>query len=343
MSARLRINRGALAANYRLFSASATGACGAVVKADGYGLGATLVASIFASLGCRHFFVATLAEGVALRRSQTEATIYVLEGARPDTAGALAESRLTPVINHQEQLAAWAPHRELGIAVHVDTGMNRLGFPETVARATFDGYRPMLLLTHLACADEPEHPLNNMQLRRFERLASQLSGLASSIGNSAGTLLGQRFQGDLARPGIGLYGGNPWSNRANPTQPVATLEAPVLQIRTVQPGESVGYGATWRSDRPGRLAVLGIGYADGLPRALSNRGEAAVAGGRCPIVGRISMDLTTIDVTDCVVQTGDWAELFGAQLPIDTVANRAQTITYELLTGISPRVARICE
>ena len=343
MRARLRVDRSALADNYGLFRETAAGACGAVVKADGYGLGAVRVASIFADLGCRHFFVATACEGVALRRAHPEVGIYVLEGAMPTTSGCLAKSRLTPVINHHEQLAAWEAHRDLDIAVHVDTGMNRLGFARSFTGEHLVGYRPTLLMTHLACADEPEHPLNERQLRRFEAVAQQLPGVSTSIGNSAGTLLGRRFQGDLVRPGIGLFGGNPWSSRANPTRPVATLEAPVLQIRKLAAGEPVGYGAAWQSDRPRRLAVLGIGYADGLPRRLSNCGEVVVRGRRCPVVGRVSMDLTTVDVTDCDARTGDWVELFGRQLAIDAVAKTADTIAYELLTGIAPRVARIFE
>ncbi len=367
MSARLRVNRSALAENFRMYRAASGGRCGAVVKANGYGLGLAETASVFARLGCEHFFVANALEGVALRAALTElgvfrgAThdarrgesaqqnalpeprVYILEGVRPDTAHLLAEAGLLPVINHEEQLAAWAPQRHLEIAVHVDTGMNRLGFTPDVAADTFAGFHVNLLMTHLACADEPEHPLNEMQLRRFETAAQNFPGIATSIGNSAGTLLGRRYQGGLVRPGIGLYGGNPWSSRANPVRPVATLEAPVLQVRTLRPGDTVGYGGTWRSEDLRRLAVLGIGYADGLPRRLSNRGQAVVRGKRCPIVGRVSMDLTILDVTDCDVQPGDWAELFGPQLPINEVARAADTIAYELLTGIAARVARIHE
>ncbi len=343
MPARLRINRAALAANYRLYRAAAGSHCGAVVKADGYGLGAVESASVFAGLGCAHFFVATAAEGVALRSAVPNSTIYVLEGALADTAGSLAAAGLVPVINHAEQLAAWAPYRDRRIAVHIDTGMNRLGFPVDVSAATFKGLQPALLMTHLACADDPDHSLNETQLRRFARVARGFPGVPTSIGNSAGSLLGARYRGDLARPGIALYGGNPWLDRPNPVRPVATLEAAVVQIREVRPGEPVGYGATWRSDQPRRLAVLGLGYADGLPRRLSNCGRALVRGKPCPIVGRVSMDLTVIDVTESKAVTGDWAELFGARLPIDDVARTANTIAYELLTGISPRVARVYE
>ena len=282
MPARLRVNCDALAANYRRYRAAAAGECAAVVKADGYGLGMAVTASVFEGLGCKHFFVATAVEGLALRQALGDSVVYVLEGAQPDSAGPLAEAGLIPVINHEEQLAEWAPYRDREIAVHVDTGMNRLGFPASAPKSSFDGFRLSLLMTHLACADDPDHSLNEVQLRRFTQVTGRFPGVPTSIGNSAGSLLDSRYQGDLARPGIGLYGGNPWLNRPNPGRPVATLEAPVIQIRQVQSGESVGYGATWQRAAPGRLAVLGLGYADGLPRCLSNRGEAVVRGIRCP-------------------------------------------------------------
>ena len=341
MPARLHIDRDALAANYRLYRAAVAGECAAVVKANGYGLGMVEAASVFERLGCRHFFVATAAEGLALRRSLGDGAIYVFEGALPDSARPLAEAGLIPVMNHAEQLAPWAPYRDREIAVHVDTGMNRLGFPADVRASTFDGLRVSLVMTHLACADAPEHPLNEVQLRRFGRITARFPGVRTSIGNSAGSLLASRYHGDLARPGIGLYGGNPWLNAANPLQPVATLEAPVIQVREVPAGVSAGYGATWRAETPRRLAVLGIGYADGLPRGLSNRGEAVANGTRCPIAGRVSMDLTIIDVTDARVAVGDWVELFGTALPVDEVAGQADSIAYELLTSIAPRVERL--
>ena len=343
MPARLRVNRDALAANYRRFRARVSGACGAVVKADGYGLGVAATVPVFERLGCRHFFVATAAEGLALRPVVPDCAVYVLEGALPETAPALAGADLIPVINHQGQLAAWAPYRDRDIAVHVDTGMNRLGFPPTLERSAVGGFRVSLLMTHLACADDPDHPSNERQLRRFAGVAARFPGVATSIGNSAGSLLDRRYHGDLARPGIGLYGGNPWLDRPNPVRPVATLEAMVMQVRQVAPGETAGYGATWRCARPGRVAVLGLGYADGLPRCLSNRGEALVGGRRCPVVGRVSMDLTVVDVTDTSAAAGDWAQVFGPELPVDEVARRADTIAYELLTAISPRVQRVHE
>ena len=343
MPARLRVNLDALAANYRRYRDAVAGDCGVVVKADCYGLGVEQTAAVFERLGCGHFFVATAAEGLALGKVLQSGVVYVLDGVLPETARPLAEAGLIPVVNHERQLAAWAPFRDREIAVHVDTGMNRLGFPVGVPASAFNGFQVSLLMTHLACADDPAHPLNEIQLQRFAGVAERFPGIATSIGNSAGSLLDKRYHGDLARPGIGLYGGNPWLNQPNPAQPVATLEATVVQIREVAGGDSVGYGATWTSGKSRRLAVLGIGYADGLPRSLSNCGAAVVAGERCPIVGRVSMDLTVIDVTGARVGVGDWVELFGAQLPIDEVARQAGTIAYELLTGISARVGRIYE
>ncbi|MYG13546.1 MAG: alanine racemase [Gammaproteobacteria bacterium] len=197
-----------------------------------------------------------------------------------------------------------------------------------------------LLVTHLACADVPEHPLNALQAERIGRLRERFPGVRLSIGNSAGILNGAGFGCDLARPGIGLYGGNPWAERPNPMQPVATLEAQVVQVRTVGAGEAIGYGASWTAERPTAVAVLGIGYADGLPRLLSNRGAVAANNRRCPMLGRVSMDLTAIDATGADLAVGDWVEAFGPNLPVDEVAAKANTIAYEILTGISPRVER---
>lgn len=341
MTARLRISRRAFTANYHRFRAAAGGTVGAVVKADGYGLGALPLARALVDAGCRHLFVARAAEGLALRRELAEPSVYVFEGALPDTAETLAAQRLIPVLNSPAQLALWAPRSQDPVAVHVDTGMNRLGFPANVGADIFKGFHIGLLITHLACADEPDHPLNALQLERIGALRARFPGVPMSIGNSAGILNGADFQGDLARPGIGLYGGNPWADRPNPMQPVATLEAQVVQMRDLAAGEAVGYGASHRAEAPMRLAVVGIGYGDGLPRLLSNRGELHAKGRRCPIVGRVSMDLTTVDATGADLAPGDWMEAFGANLPVDEVAAKADTLAYELLTGIRPRVARL--
>lgn len=342
MSARLRIDLGALVANYALFRRSAAPSeSAAVVKADGYGLGAAPVVQALWIAGCRRYFVATVEEGVALRAVLPDAVIYVFEGARRDSVTELRSADLVPVLNHEAQLAAW---RELGggrpTAVHVDTGMHRLGFAPEIRGSDLDGVRVALLLTHLACADEPDHPMNRRQLDRLAPVRESLSDVPVSIGNSAGMLQGPVLTGDVGRPGIGLYGGNPYRQGPSPVQPVVTLEGRILQIRHVAAGETIGYGATFTAPASMRVAVVGLGYGDGLPRLLSNRGAAALHGIRCPIVGRVSMDLTVIDVTGVDAHLDDWVEFLGATVLVDEVAEWAETIAYEVLTGLGTRPAR---
>ena len=350
---RLRVSRRALAANYRMFVAAGAGEVGAVVKANAYGVGALQASKVFIAAGCRCLFVARAAEGVELRRGlaasaedgpwpgSRELAIYVLEGALPDTLEMLQAHHLQPVLNSPEQFALWAEESQGPIAVHVDTGMNRLGFPADVAPAAFKGREIGLLCTHLACADEPRHRLNAAQLQRIDDLRARFGGTKLSVGNSAGALNGPPFQGHLIRPGIALYGGNPWVDRPNPMRAAAALEAAVVQVRELRPSASVGYGATYTASARRRVAVLGVGYADGLPRVLSNSGEVFAAGRRRPIIGRVSMDLTTVDATDAALQVGDWVEIFGPNLSVDEVAAKANTIAYEILTGISGRVPRL--
>lgn len=342
MSGRLRIDLDALAANFRACGAAvAPGTCGAVVKADAYGLGALAVGRRLWREGCLEFFVATCAEGQALRAALPEARIYVFEGAETDSVAALLEADLIPVLNHELQLACWrvgAPARPA--AVLVDTGMHRLGFSWDTPAAAFEGLPIALLMTHFACADEPHHPQNRLQLERFARFKAQFPGLRTSIGNSAAVLAAPAMAGDLGRPGIGLFGGNPFAGIANPMEPVVTMEGRVLQVREVPGDEAVGYGATFRTAEPLTLAVVGVGYADGLPRLLSNRGSVWVAGARRPIVGRVSMDLTIVDVTGLDVTAGDWVQFFGDRIAIDEVAGWAETIAYEVLTRLGPRLAR---
>ena len=346
MSGRLRVNLAALADNYATFqSVSAPNGVAAVVKADAYGLGLEAVSKQLHRSGCGTFFVATVDEGSELRALLEDVEIYVFEGCRAETAMGLATSGLRPVINHPQQLEAWQPHANLPIAVHVDTGMKRLGFSLDVGSGLFRGFEVALLMTHLACADTPEHDLNTLQIERFHRVRAQFPGIPVSIGNSAGVLMGQDFQGDIGRPGIGLYGGNPFSDRPNPMKMVATLEEQILQLRTVSAGYSVGYGATYRCDSDRVMAVLGLGYADGVPRLLSNRGYVSVNNGgnksRCPIRGRISMDLMLIDVTGIDVSEGDWVELIGENVSLAEVARWADTVPYEILTGLGQRIPRV--
>jgi alanine racemase len=344
VTSRLTIDLGALARNYRtLCEAAAPADCAAVVKADGYGLGAGAVAARLAREGCTTFFVATIAEGIALRDVIDTPEIYLLDGVNEIEAPRAADYDLVPVVNSIEQLDAWRPYRSRPIAVHVDTGMNRLGFAVDEAQAArFDGFDVALLMTHLACADEPDNPRNPLQLERFAAVRARFAGVATSIGNSAGTLLGPAYRGDVCRAGIALYGGNPFLAGVNPLSAVATLEARILQLRWVPPNEPVGYGATGSADTRRLVAVVGAGYADGVPRALSGHGYVAVVGAGVPIIGRVSMDLITVDVTGVAdaVAVDDWVELLGPQVPVDDVAELAGTNSYEVLTRLGSRSER---
>jgi alanine racemase len=342
VTSRLTVDLGALAANYHTLRAAAgSSRCGAVVKADGYGLGAREVAARLATEGCTDFFVADAREATRLRPSIPGAALYVLTGATAATAAELAAVRAIPVLNHAAQLDCWRGRGPA--AVHVDTGMNRLGFAPADARLErFAGVDVALLLTHLACADEPDHPQNRTQLETFATIAARFPGVPTSIGNSAATLNGAGWCGDLARPGIALYGGNPHADGTHPMRAVARLEAEVLQLREVGAGEAVGYGASWVARGSRLIATVGAGYAQGIPRLLSNVGEAAVGGVRVPYVGRVSMDLVTLDVSELRgrIATGDWVELMGAQVTVDEVAALSRTISYEILTGLAPCVPR---
>jgi alanine racemase len=344
----LTIDLDAVAANYRaLRKAAAPAECAAVVKADAYGLGMEPVVRRLLREGGRRFFVATLAEAEALRAMTPLAEVLVLEGVAPGAADALAALRAVPVLNTLEQIARW---RGRGRAcLHVDTGMTRLGLDAADVAALagqprlLEGIEVVLVMTHLACADEPEHPLNAEQVRRFDELRARLPAASTSIGNSAGLLSDAAYRGDIVRPGIALYGGNPFRRRANPMARVVTLTAPVLQIREIDSERTVGYGATYVAKPPKRIATLGIGYADGYPRSLGNRGFAAVRGQRVPVVGRVSMDFIAIDVSELpaeAVRTGDAVELIGPTVGADEVAKAAGTISYELFTGFGKRLER---
>jgi len=340
---RLLVDLDALAANYGVFVAAAGGrAVAAVVKANGYGAGADAAALRLQHAGCRSFFVATVDEALSLRKALgPDPEIFALEGPEAASADALAGSAITPVLNHPGQRQLWRRKQGLPAAVHVDSGMGRLGFDTDVDIADFDGMPLSLLMTHLACADEPAHPQNAIQLRRFAAVVARFPGIRTSIGNSAGCLTEAARQGDLGRPGIGLFGGNPFIDRPNPCRPVAALQGRVLQVKTLPAGASVGYGASCVLERPASVAVVALGYADGVSRHLSGRGSLFLGGGRRPILGRVSMDMTVVDVTGVDgVKPGDWAECFGAQLPIDEAALDADTMAYTLLTGVGARVPR---
>ena len=356
VSARLTIDTGAVADNWwtlaRLAGAAETSA---VLKADAYGLGSGPVARALDQAGCRTFFVATAAEGVELRRAVGDVRIFVLAGLWAGCEREIFTHGLIPVVASVEQLAFL---RSLGsdhpYALYIDTGMNRLGLTvaEAVAARSNDG-QPAMVMSHLACADE-DHSLNRRQLESFQEVVRQFEGIESSFANSGGIFLGQDYHFDLTRPGIALYGGEPFSSTINSMKPVVAVEARILQIRQVPAGQSVSYGATQTLARDSRIAVVGAGYADGWHRSLSGTGVALrqngstgalgmLAGHKIPVVGRVTMDVTMFDITDIPesdVRTGDYVSLFGAGITLEETARSAGTIGYELLTSLGRRYFR---
>ena len=351
-SAILHIDLAAIAENWRLLAArAAPGAVAGVVKANAYGLGADKVAPALRAAGCRHFFVAHLAEGIALRETLGSGPmIAVLNGFAP---GADGDAALVPVLNSLgDVLAHAAAGRSAGQArralLHLDTGMARLGLDAAEqARLVADhsllaGLDLLYVMTHLACADEPDHPLNAEQAARFDRACAVLPKFKRSFANSSGLFLGADYASDLARPGCALYGINPTPGLPNPLRQVLRLEAPVLQIREIPAGASVGYGASFMAARPSRIATIAVGYADGYLRSLSGQGGAAYRGLMLPLVGRVSMDLITLDVTDVPgLVPGDAVTLIGGAAPSpDDLAARAGTIGYEILTSLGARYRR---
>jgi alanine racemase len=353
--AHLTVDLDALAANYALLAREAGGAeVAPALKADAYGLGDGPVARRLWTEGARRFFVARLSEGEALRAAleAREAVVYVLDGCTPGSAPALAAARLTPVLNSLAQVDAWSAYARkrdlrLDCALHLDTGINRLGLrpEEAVALANAPDRTARLdiglVMSHLACASDPAHPMNAAQAEAFARLSERFPGALRSLANSAGVFLGEAFRFDVVRPGISLYGGGPFGRPEPRLKAVATLVAPILQVRTVPPGESVGYGATFTAERPTRVAVLAAGYADGILRSLSPRGRGWLHGRPCPLLGRVSMDLIAIDVTEVPqAQPGERVELLGPNAPVDEAAQAAGTIAYELLVRIGARARR---
>jgi alanine racemase len=356
----LTVDLDALAANYRsLRDLAASAECAAVVKADAYGLGMAEAAPALARAGCRTFFVATLGEATALRALLPDAIIYAFSGLMPGTAELYSAAKLRPVLNSAEEIKEWASFclnrgEQLPCAVHIDSGMNRLGLSadevDQVAnvRDLWHGLTLSLVMSHLACADEPDHPKSETQRRIFDRLRALLPSAVASLANSAGILLGPDFAYDLVRPGIALYGGHPRRHGKNPFRPVVHLKGRVLQVREVAPGETIGYGATRTMTRPSRIAVVSVGYADGFFRSLSAKdgedGLAAYCGSHAaPILGRVSMDLITIDVSSVpeeISRRGAWVELMGPNVQAHEVAARAGTIDYEVLTNLGRRAFR---
>ena len=356
----LTVDLDAIVANWRKLEKAAVPAeCAAVIKADAYGCGVDPVARALAAAGCKTFFVATVDEARAARAAMPSATIYALDGIFQNCGDAFAKIDCKPVIGDLNELAEWDVFCRRsgwagGAAIHIDTGMNRLGLTINeaqgiVPRINAGDHGITLVMSHLACAEALNHPLNARQLATFREIASLFTGVPASLSNSSGIFLSPQFQFDLVRPGAALYGVNPTPEADNPMQPAVDLKARIVHIRNVEKGDSVGYGGTWTARRPTRLAIVSAGYADGYFRAAgSNDGtrgaEVVVAGKRCPIAGRVSMDLMAVDVTDLeknAVRRGHMATLIGEGITVDELAHHFGTIGYEVLTSLGPRYARV--
>ena len=352
----LTIDLAAIVANWRLLAQRVAPAeCAAVVKADAYGCGLEPVTKKLADAGCRTFFVALLSEARRVRLLGPKPRIFVLNGLVPGTASAFAEIDACPVIGSVPELQEWGAFVTAngwrgGAALHVDTGMNRLGLTSEEAarlaqRAAASAGQLKLLMTHFACSEQTGHPLNREQMQRFAELRTLFPGLPCSIANSSGIFWSAEAHADMVRPGIALYGGNPTPGQANPMRNVVHLQGRILRIREVPAGSSVGYGASWTARRATRVAIIAAGYGDGYLRASDGPSlrEVVIAGRRCPLLGRVSMDLFAVDVTDTPageVSRGGFATLIGDGLDIDEVARQAGTISYEMLTNLGRRYAR---
>ncbi len=344
---RLILSKQALAANYqRLSSFSRNAECAASIKANAYGVGIDFAAPVLWEAGCRTFFVAYLDEAIALRALVPDAVIYVFHGLIEQEVGIASDSHIRPVINTlgdalDPVIAGLKP------AIHVDTGMRRLGIPEYQHDQLLDVVsqcQPSLLISHLASADEPKRPDSEQQRALFDMIRSNLGTLCppSSLANTAGILLGAPYHYDLVRPGIGLYGGSPNPGDPKGFEAVVTWHAQVMELQQVREGDTIGYGGSYVAPRQLSIATIGLGYADGYLRALSSRGEVLVEGQRCPIVGRVSMDLITVDVSTVKdIKEGTWVEMMGPAISLDAVAQKANTIGYECLTRLGDRLERV--
>mgnify|MGYP001809724108 CR=1 FL=1 len=352
----LSIDVDAIIANWRYLAAqSPTAEAAGVVKADCYGLGAAAIVPALARSGCKSFFVATIDEGIALRPMLGAARIFVLGGVLPGSGADFVEHGLIPVLNSPEQIGLWsgfaqATGKTLAAALHLDTGMNRLGLDMAAValladdRRRLDGIDVRLVMSHMACADEPDHAKNPQQLTAFNAMSERLGlEVPRSLAASSTIFLGPDHHFQLTRPGAALYGLNPIPGQSNPMRPVVRLNGRILQVRDVDTPQTVGYGATHRFKRKGRVATVACGYADGLFRSLGNRGFGVIGGIKVPVIGRISMDLTTFDVSDVapdLVHAGAMIELIGPDHDCDSLAAEAGTIGYEVLTALGRRYLR---
>jgi len=360
----LHIDLDALASNWRTLRDNAGGVdTAAVVKANAYGIGIEKAVPALGKAGCGTFFVAHLSEAIRARNVAPDAAIYVLNGLFPGTCASYAEFDLRPVLGSFEDIEEWAAFsraegRRFKAAIHVDTGMNRLGLTVPQGLTLKDlkelnDFETALLMSHFVSAEESDNSLNLQQIEAFNAVRATLPDVPASLANSSGIFLKEKPHFDLARPGYALYGGNPTPDRTNPMKPVVGLEGRISQLRWVEADHTVGYNGRWLALTRRRIATLSVGYADGYPRAASARGKsgdellagmALVAGRTCPFAGNVSMDLIAIDVTDVPedqVKRGDTVTLIGGDLTVDEVGRRAGTIGYEILTNLGARYARV--
>ncbi len=348
----LEIDSQAIIHNYKtMTSFLGDTACVPVLKADAYGFGLQTIAPLLAHQGCNNFFVAHLEEALTLRNLLKQADIYVLSGVFRDTESLFVNQRLIPVLNDFDMLKRWVGHAQqlgtkLKCILHFDTGMHRLGFDHTDTTKLFESWSLLesleiqMIMSHLASSPDKNDPMNHKQKLRFDALRQQLPDLPASLADTGGIYLGKDYHYDVARPGKGLFG----LFKGTELKPCLTLLGQVLQVQSAAEGETVGYGGTITLTRSTRLATIGVGFADGYDRRLSNNGYALIQGYKAPILGRISMDYTVIDITDIpetLCYAGSWVELVNSQLDLDILAQSIGTISRELSTGFSSRLHRI--
>lgn len=351
---RLHISLDKLVANYRLLAERFTGAeCAAVVKANAYGLGVEAVAPALAQAGCQTFFVATLEEGVQLRQLLPDRRIAVFHGVGEGESLAFINHQLIPVLNSPQQVARWhevaCDHRDARSILHVDTGMTRLGLTKTEWQALADTPSRVLdcqismIMSHLACASEPDHPANEQQVVSFNEARTAFAELPGSLANSSGIFLGAQWHADLARPGCSLYGITPNASQPNPMHPIAELSAPIIQLRVLDRDQAIGYGWTVERKKGAKLATVALGYADGIFRHVSNRLQAFVGPYKVPLVGRVSMDMMVFDVSevpDGQLQQAGRVVVMDNRQTVDDLAQLADTIGYEIFTRLGRRIRR---
>ncbi len=351
----LTVDLSAITANWLALRARFSGKeCAAVVKADAYGLGMVEVATALEAAGCHTFFVATADEAVTLRDALPDVRILVFHGVQEGEEFAFVAKRIIPVLNSAQHIARWQPfaaeHVHAVSALHIDTAMGRLGVQpmefKRLPEGTLESARVGLLLSHLACASEPDHALNDSQRQLFADATASAIDIPKSLCNSGGIFLGAPYHFDLARPGCSLYGIAPQAGAKNPMQHVATWEAPILQIRTLERDQTIGYGATAKASKGSRIATIASGYADGVLRSLSNKAAGYIGKHRVPLIGRVTMDMLCFDVSavpERDLNTATHIELLGDKdgIRVDDVANTAGTIGYEVLTRIGSRVRRV--